>query len=211
MGPVKCHQSRAEPEKGQGKTKGRLAAGQFGMPHTASTQTIGGVYAQQAEGSAEKRRQTRRGLKDVCCALKKSGTQAQWLTGVQTGGRKRGEKHPRRSWQGFMACAHALRAVAPRKRGHSYRGGRCPSGSALGARPEDGGSNTAGGAGSVGAPSIPLNTGRALPSICPSTGGGARCCRCVWCLRVPFVFMGGGGKMDETSTRSAGIGVGAGC
>ena len=54
---------------------------------------------------------------------------------------------------------------------------------------------------------IPLNTGRALLSICPSTGGGARCCRCVWCLRVHFCL---GGKTDETSTRSAGIGGGAG-
>ena len=65
-----------------------------------------------------------------------------------------------------------------------------------------------------GLPSIPLNTGRDLPSIRPSTGGGAHCYRCVWCLRVLF-FVGdvgvAGVKMDETSTRSAGTGGSAGC
>ena len=56
-----------------------------------------------------------------------------------------------------------------------------------------------------GLPSIPLNTGRGLTSIRPSTGGGAHCYRCVWCLRVLLLlFFGGGGwtgvKTDETST-----------
>ena len=39
-----------------------------------------------------------------------------------------------------------------------------------------------------GLPSIPLNTGRDLPSIRPSTGGGAHCYRCV----VPVCPFGGG-------------------
>ena len=42
-----------------------------------------------------------------------------------------------------------------------------------------------------GLPSIPLNTGRDLPSIRPSTGGGAHCYRCVWCLCVLFGGDGG--------------------
>ena len=60
-----------------------------------------------------------------------------------------------------------------------------------------------------GLPPIPLNTGRDLPSIRSSTGGGAHCYRCVWCLRA--LFGGGGGKTDETSTLSTGTGGGAGC
>ena len=60
-----------------------------------------------------------------------------------------------------------------------------------------------------GLPPIPLNTGRDLPSIRPSTGGGAHCYRCVRCLRVLFGV--GGGKTDETSTLSTGTGGGAVC
>ena len=40
-------------------------------------------------------------------------------------------------------------------------------------------------------PPIPLNTGRDLPSIRPSTGGGAHCYKCVWCLCVLFGGDGG--------------------
>ena len=79
------------------------------MPHAASTQTIGGVYAQQAERSAAKRRQKQRGLKDVCCALKKSGTQAQWLTGTANRRRKniRGAAGGD-SWRVRMLCVWLL-------------------------------------------------------------------------------------------------------
>ena len=41
----------------------------LGMPHTASAQTIGGMYARQSTGSAGQQRQKQRGLRDVCCAL----------------------------------------------------------------------------------------------------------------------------------------------
>ena len=61
-----------------------------------------------------------------------------------------------------------------------------------------------------GLPSIPLNTRRGLPWIRPSTGGGAHCYRCVWFFGACSFFWGGA-KTDETSTRSAGTGGGAGC
>ena len=60
---------------------------------------------------------------------------------------------------------------------------------------------------------LPSIDGWDLPSIRSRTGGGARCYRCV----VPqcvFFFGAGvflGAKIDETSTRSAGTGGGAGC
>ena len=60
---------------------------------------------------------------------------------------------------------------------------------------------------------LPPIDGWDLPSIPSSTGGGARCCKCV----VPQCdfFLGRGfslvQKIDETSTRSAGTGGGAGC
>ena len=78
------------------------------MPHTASTQTIGGVYTHQAEGSAEKRRQKQRGLKDVCCALKKSGTQAQWLTGSAD----RRQETGRKTSEAQLAGIHGVRACS---------------------------------------------------------------------------------------------------
>ena len=68
-------------------------------------------------------------------------------------------------------CAQALCVVAPWSRGKAYRGGRCPSGSALGARPEDGGSNPAGADGSVGPPidSFEYRTGPPVGAGGPSS------------------------------------------
>ena len=214
MGPVKCNQSRAEPEQ-EGENRG-LAGGWlvWHAPRREYTnyrrrvRTAGGEVCREAK--AEAARSKRRLL----------STEEERNSGPMADGdcRPEEEKHPRRSWRGFMACAHALRVVAPRKRGHSYRGGRCPSGSALGARLEDGGSNPAGGAGSVGArppPPPPLDpfeywTG---PPIDLSEYRWRRALLkvCVVLACSGYFFLGGGGKTDETSTRSAGIGGGAGC
>ena len=51
-----------------------------------------------------------------------------------------------------------------------------------------------------GFPPIPLNTGRGLPSIRSSTGGGAHCYRCVWCHGVSS-FLGAWGWLGVKNTR----------
>ena len=103
---------------------------------------------------------------------------------------------------------HALCAVAPWRRGKSYRGGRFLSGSALGARPEDGGSNPAGADGSVGPPIDPFEY-RTGPPVDLSEYRW-RCALLHVCvvLTCSVFFLGGGGKNGRDLH---GIGGGASC
>ena len=81
-------------------------------------------------------------------------------------------------------------------------GGRCPSGGALGASPNGAGSSPVAARRWAGPPIDPFEHRwrRALLQVCGPT---------MCCLFGAGVFLGA--KIDETSTRSAGTGGGAGC